>query len=232
MPGRLPGCRVRPSGSQYPLGSPPHHTPSPRVIRVPSRVRGLRLRRPGPHMWCSDSDQAHPTRIRALPRLLRRWCGLSGGIPWAPWGWAWCALPAHPDSTTRTGARARYAGARLGSGRGACPSVTLPRVPTAPATKPAGDCGPRSGCGFLSGGGVTSPAGPGSWAGRLGRHVTPAGAGAGTSSARRRCKLIHIQLLRLPTLQYSSPRAGQPILFYENYKNKQYHLVGPSSQVM
>ena len=96
---------------------------------------------------------------RTLPRLLWQQWSLSGGIPCIPWGWAWCALPAYPDSTTRTGVRARYAGARFGSGRGDYPSVTHPRASIAPATVPAGACGPCAGCGFLSGEVMTSPAG-------------------------------------------------------------------------
>ncbi len=109
----------------------------------------------------------------------------------------------------RNGVRARYAGARFGPGRGDCPSVTLPRASIAPATWPAGACGPCAGCECLSGGVMTSPAG----------HLGP-------EARRARCptrrpgrarllhaggaSLIHVQLLRLPTLRYSSPRAGQP----------------------
>ena len=95
----------------------------------------------------------------ALPRLLRRWWSLSGGVPCIPWGWAWCAPRRTLTALARSGIRARYAGARFGSGRGGCPSVTLPRASIAPATWPAGACGPCARCGFLSKGDVTSPAG-------------------------------------------------------------------------
>ena len=48
--GPAPGLPVSP-------GFAPHHAPSPRVIRVPIRVRGLGRCRPGPRAWCSDSDR-------------------------------------------------------------------------------------------------------------------------------------------------------------------------------
>ena len=145
----------------------------------------------------------------ALPRLLRRWWSLSGGVPCIPWGWAWCAPPAYPDCTSaeRHQGEIRRCEIRVRSGwlpfrdppqgihrpshvaRGGLRALRRVRVPVKGVmTSPAGLLSPearRVGC---------LAQGPG-----RARLLHAGGA-----------SLIHVQLLRLPTLQYSSPRAGQP----------------------
>ena len=132
-----------------------------------------------------------------------------------------------PRRTYRMGARARYAGARFEPGGYDSPPGLTPRVPATPARSPRGRNGIPAQGRFLSGRccpllRAESPRGPavsrlgagscqGGEVGRLPGDRLPGRREGRALPTRWIMSLIHVQVLRLSTWQYPSPRPGQPI---------------------